>query len=451
MRRKEAFPMLLIIRKIKRAFFANKQFKNYLLYALGEIVLVVIGILIALQINNRNSEKQQQEKLRNYLEIIAKNTASDLESVHTIRTERQRAYEDSVRWLQLTDRDGTLSVPEVTFASRALRQAAAQHYFNANTSGYEALKSSGTLNQMAGSDIESLLYEYYDTVSRIVIKERDYNEYVKLLWLQVLGNWPAEMAQWEFASPGVLTVERFEALSPTCQELLSGTSMLALLAVPQTGGSLLIEYKKLHYLGSAFRRMVEMDILNFDEAIVRILDNVHDPRTGIGDPVVIADGQISWNSYQLINSDANDSRLSNAAASANLRSPFSFQTLERRGDSLHIDYIGGVEWAGIWVVAGTLDSAKSRDYSGFSTLVLELKGDLGGETVYVNMEDRDDPPDGTSTQIELQLTDQWKTYEIDLGDFKTADLEILTVPFGFVFAEEPVAFSVRTAKFIKAD
>ncbi len=42
--------MLLLIRKIKRAFFANKQFKNYLLYALGEMVLVVIGILIALQI-----------------------------------------------------------------------------------------------------------------------------------------------------------------------------------------------------------------------------------------------------------------------------------------------------------------------------------------------------------------------------------------------------------------
>ena len=74
--------MLLLIRKIKRAFFANKQFKNYLLYALGEMVLVVIGILIALQINNSNSEKQQREKLGNYLQIIAKNIDSDLESVH---------------------------------------------------------------------------------------------------------------------------------------------------------------------------------------------------------------------------------------------------------------------------------------------------------------------------------------------------------------------------------
>jgi hypothetical protein len=51
----------------------------------------------------------------------------------------------------------------------------------------------------------------------------------------------------------------------------------------------------------------------------------------------------------------------------------------------------------------------------------------------------------------LLLTDQWKTYEIDLADFKTANLEILTVPFGFVFYQEPVSFSVRTVKYIKPD
>jgi hypothetical protein len=40
---------------------------KYILYALGEIILVVIGILIALQINNWNEEKKTNEKTKNSL------------------------------------------------------------------------------------------------------------------------------------------------------------------------------------------------------------------------------------------------------------------------------------------------------------------------------------------------------------------------------------------------
>jgi hypothetical protein len=214
---------------------------------------------------------------------------------------------------------------------------------------------------------------------------------------------------------------------------------------------LLLDYEKLDHMGSGLRRMVETGIMDFDEAIVSILDGVHDPRSGIGDPTVIADGQVSWESYYLINSDANDPRLSNEASDADLKSPFGFKSFERTGDSLHIDYQGGVEWAGIWFPTGMDGSRVPRDYSVFEKLVLELKGDVGGETIHVNLEDRDDPKDGTTTKVELLLTDQWKTYEIDLTDFKTADLEILTVPFGFVFYQEPVSFSVRTVKYMKPD
>ena len=83
----------------------------------------------------------------------------------------------------------------------------------------------------------------------------------------------------------------------------------------------------------------------------------------------------------------------------------------------------------------------------YDKIVLELKGDAGGETIKVNMKDRDDPDDGTQTDIELQLTDQWKVYEIDLADFKTADLRTLHVVLGFLFEKTPQSFSVRTIQF----
>lgn len=443
--------MLLLIRKMKRLLFANKQFHNYLLYALGEMVLVVLGILIALQINNWNSEKQQREKLWNYLEIIAKNMDSDLALVQAIRSEREHACESSVRWLQLGDRDASLSVPEVAFASRTYGEASALHHFNANTSGYEALKSSGTLSQMEGSDIESLLYDYYDTVSQIMLKEGDHNEGVRLLWQQVLANWPEELDAWEFTDPEALTGDRFQSLEPAYQELLGGFSMTALFGTAQSVSPLLRDYDKLEHLGHAFRSMVKMETMDFEDAVMRILDRGYDPRSGIGNPTVIADGRLSWHSYYIINADANDHRVSYVASHADLKSPFGFKSIERIGDSLHIDYLGGAEWAGIWFPAGLLGANGSRDYSVFEKLVLELKGDTGGETIQVNIEDRDDPIDGTSTKVPLTLTDEWKIYEIDLSEFKTADLRILTVPFGFVFYKDPVSFSVRSVKYGKRD
>ena len=52
------------IRKIRQKLLSENKFSKYLLYAIGEIVLVVIGILIALWINNKNIQNQNKEKER---------------------------------------------------------------------------------------------------------------------------------------------------------------------------------------------------------------------------------------------------------------------------------------------------------------------------------------------------------------------------------------------------
>lgn len=49
--------MIRFFRQVRRQFLSESKFGKYLLYAIGEIVLVVIGILIALQINNWNNRR----------------------------------------------------------------------------------------------------------------------------------------------------------------------------------------------------------------------------------------------------------------------------------------------------------------------------------------------------------------------------------------------------------
>jgi hypothetical protein len=54
--------MLRFFRLIRQRLLTENRFRKYLLYAVGEILLVVIGILIALQINNWNEERKLVER-----------------------------------------------------------------------------------------------------------------------------------------------------------------------------------------------------------------------------------------------------------------------------------------------------------------------------------------------------------------------------------------------------
>lgn len=73
-----------ILRRIRRELFKNK-FSKYIFYAVGEIILVIIGILIAIQINNWN-EKRKLRKLeivaiQNLIEEINFNNNSTLQPI----------------------------------------------------------------------------------------------------------------------------------------------------------------------------------------------------------------------------------------------------------------------------------------------------------------------------------------------------------------------------------
>jgi len=59
--------MLKFFRKIRQQLISENQTSKYLLYAAGEILLVVIGILLALQINNWNTQRTERIQERQIL------------------------------------------------------------------------------------------------------------------------------------------------------------------------------------------------------------------------------------------------------------------------------------------------------------------------------------------------------------------------------------------------
>ena len=65
--------MIKFFRKIRQKMLTENKFSKYLIYAIGEILLVVIGILIALQVNNRNNESANRNKEINLLTEMIRN------------------------------------------------------------------------------------------------------------------------------------------------------------------------------------------------------------------------------------------------------------------------------------------------------------------------------------------------------------------------------------------
>ena len=73
--------MIKFFRKLRLDFIANGKTFNYFKYAIGEIVLVVIGILIALQINNNNEEKQRVKKEYEIMTNLAEDFNNNLDNL----------------------------------------------------------------------------------------------------------------------------------------------------------------------------------------------------------------------------------------------------------------------------------------------------------------------------------------------------------------------------------
>jgi len=73
--------MLHFFRKIRRDLLAKSQFLKYLKYAIGETILVVLGILIALQVNNWNEYQKKEIKALNDLLNLKEALNDDIASI----------------------------------------------------------------------------------------------------------------------------------------------------------------------------------------------------------------------------------------------------------------------------------------------------------------------------------------------------------------------------------
>ncbi|WP_104734567.1 DUF6090 family protein [Hanstruepera ponticola] len=156
--------MVTLLRKIRRNLVSQNRFNKYMLYAIGEIILVVIGILIALQINDWNDQKKKSDLEIKILKEIDTNLSFDLEEIR-----EDISLMDSIEFaaIDIVDYISNHEIPSEKFNYNVAKMKVAPH-FNPNKSGYELLSSKGVeivVNdslRIAISDLYESYYPYYN-------------------------------------------------------------------------------------------------------------------------------------------------------------------------------------------------------------------------------------------------------------------------------------------------
>ena len=82
-----------IFRNIRKKLASENKVMAYLRYAIGEILLVMIGILLALQVNNWNEKRKQSELETVYISRLVSDIQQDTLNVQIIKKQTEEAQE----------------------------------------------------------------------------------------------------------------------------------------------------------------------------------------------------------------------------------------------------------------------------------------------------------------------------------------------------------------------
>jgi hypothetical protein len=151
--------MIKFFRKIRQKLLTENRLGKYLLYALGEIVLVMIGILLALQVSNWNEERKNGNEQYFLLEKLQSDLASDMIQIKSSIHSSEESIENNIFCLDVLSRKRDSSREE--FMLR-FGDILAINYFHQNTTTFDNLVSSGSIELIENQALLDFIVAYYN-------------------------------------------------------------------------------------------------------------------------------------------------------------------------------------------------------------------------------------------------------------------------------------------------
>ncbi|GGK32938.1 hypothetical protein GCM10007962_29050 [Yeosuana aromativorans] len=171
--------MLKFLRKIRQKSINENKTINYLKYAIGEIVLVVIGILIALQINNWNEKKKNHNLVNIYQQGLIENLSSDSlnisRMIDNVKRDLEKTHEFELRVSKSSKPfDTILKIARYEYNFRIAVN------YNYENDTYLILNSTGHLS-LFNNDLIRELSELYNLQKKALFAmEKTYDNYSRV-------------------------------------------------------------------------------------------------------------------------------------------------------------------------------------------------------------------------------------------------------------------------------
>ena len=155
--------MIKFFRKIRYDLMEKNKTGKYLKYAIGEIILVVIGILIALSINNRNEQRKQNAQIEKYAKSFVQDLEKDIVMLDTINI---TAKQISIRIDSLANYIRNSKIEEISNLDViCLTWIRLYRPYTWNRATFEEIKNSGSLRLINNENISKRMVKY-DSKSR---------------------------------------------------------------------------------------------------------------------------------------------------------------------------------------------------------------------------------------------------------------------------------------------
>ena len=177
--------MIKFFRKIRKRLLTENKFSKYLIYAIGEIVLVVIGILIALQINNWNTQQNEIKNLRGDLTYLIEDLRKDKKQLLQLKQERLEVTSYSTEFIEsyLYSKPITSVDPIGNF-----RKIILEVKFVNNDNGFRRVNSSKIFESKNFETIRNKMSEYSKTVESIRFQENNQNLFTEKMEGELFKN-----------------------------------------------------------------------------------------------------------------------------------------------------------------------------------------------------------------------------------------------------------------------
>jgi hypothetical protein len=155
--------MLTFLRKIRRSLINFGSIGKYTIYAIGEIVLVVIGILIALQVNNWNNEQAEIIREQDYLTALKSDFLETKSVFETNKWEHslvKSAMEQILDWAE----DGIVPQDDHLKFDSLLSNVFWRSSFDPPLGTIETILGSGNVGLIKNKNLVSLLTQWKSIV-----------------------------------------------------------------------------------------------------------------------------------------------------------------------------------------------------------------------------------------------------------------------------------------------